>query len=185
MIITILIILQYLFLFGFLAILGYIAFILVSFRNTVPYVPTPTRIIKNMLEMSEVKDGERVVDLGSGTGRIIIPAAKKFKKNFIVGIDKSFSLRLITKFRLLFHPLARKRIQILNQDFFNIDIASYDVIFCFLTSEALRLLTPKFKLLKKGSRIISYMFSIEDSQGFQENVKHVSAKDTIYYYLKI
>lgn len=185
MIITILIVLQYIFFLGILAILGYLAFILISFRNVVPYVPSPRKIIKQMLEMSEVKDGERAVDLGSGTGRIVIPAAKKYKNNLIVGIDKSFFLRLVTKLRLIFHPLINKRVQILNQDFFNADIASYDVIFCFLTPEAIRLLTPKFKLLKNGSRIISYMFPLEDTQCFKEVIQHISAKDSIYYYLKI
>ncbi|MBN1326308.1 methyltransferase domain-containing protein [Candidatus Falkowbacteria bacterium] len=185
MIIIVLIILQYIFFTAIIGILGYLAFILISFRNVVPYVPSPRRIIRQMLEIAEVKDNERIVDLGSGTGRIIIPAAKKYRNNLIIGIDKSFFLRLITKFRLLFHPFINKRIQVLNQDFFNADISSYDVIFCFLTPEALRQLTPKFKLLKQESRIISYMFPLEDSQGFREVIQHISAKDSIYYYLKI
>ncbi len=185
MIITILFVLQYIFLFGILAILGYLAFIMVSFRNTVPYVPTPRRIIKQMIKLAEIKPGERVVDLGSGTGRIVIPTAKKYKANLIIGIDRSFFLRLVTKLRLLFHPFINKRIQIVNQDFFNADIASFDVIFCFLTPTALRLLTPKFKLLKAKSRIISYMFSVEDTQGFNETIKHISTNDTIYIYQKL
>jgi len=185
MIITILFVLQYIFLFGILAILGYLAFIMVSFRNTVPYVPTPRRIIKQMIKLAEIKPGERIVDLGSGTGRIIIPIAKKNKENLIIGIEKSFFLRLITKLRLALHPLINNRIQIVNRDFFNTDIASFDVIFCFLTPAALRLLTPKLKLLKTNSRIISYMFPIEETLGFREATRHISANDTIYIYQKL
>jgi precorrin-6B methylase 2 len=184
MIITILFILQYIFLLGILAILGYLAFIMTSFRNTVPYVPTPRKVIKQMITMAEINKGERIVDLGSGTGRIIISLGKKHRENLIIGIERSFILRVVTKLRLLFHPFIKKRIQILNQDFFNTDLAAFDVIFCFSTPTALRMLTPKFKLLKSGSRIISYMFPIEDSAGFNEETKHLSTNDIVYLYKK-
>src|SRR6476660_9060241 len=43
-----------------------------------PYVPTPIEVVDRMLELAEVKKGEVVYDLGSGDGRIIIRAAKKY-----------------------------------------------------------------------------------------------------------
>jgi precorrin-6B methylase 2 len=185
MIIVILIILQYLLFLAILAILSYLAFIMMSFRDVVPYVPTPRRIIKRIIELADIKKGERICDLGSGTGRIIIPVAKIHKENLVVGIEKSLLLRLVTRFRLLFHPFIRRRIQIVNQDFFNIELAEYDVLFCFLTAGAMRILTPKFRLLKPGSRIFSYMFPIEDSHGFRETTEHISASDSIYLYEKL
>lgn len=185
MIIIILFVLRYIFLLGILAILGYLAFIMSSFRNAVPYVPTPRKVIKQMIKLAEIKKGERIVDLGSGSGRIIILLGKKHAENLIVGIEKSFTLRIVTKIRLFFHPFIRKRIQILNQDFFNTDLAVYDVIFCFSTPTALRMLAPKFKLLKSGSRIVSYMFPIEESLGFKETTKHLSHNDTVYLYEKL
>ena len=43
-----------------------------------PYYPTPESIVQKMLQLGGLKAGEKVFDLGSGDGRIIIMAASKF-----------------------------------------------------------------------------------------------------------
>jgi SAM-dependent methyltransferase len=43
-----------------------------------PYYPTPRKVVRRMLELSELKKGERIFDLGSGDGRVVIMAAKDF-----------------------------------------------------------------------------------------------------------
>jgi predicted RNA methylase len=47
-------------------------------NEEIPYVPTPIAVIDRMLELAEVKKGDVVYDLGSGDGRIVIRAAKKY-----------------------------------------------------------------------------------------------------------
>src|SRR5215467_4480050 len=44
-----------------------------------PYYPTPETIVAKMLELGELKSGEKMFDLGSGDGRIVIMVARKFK----------------------------------------------------------------------------------------------------------
>ena len=44
----------------------------------VPYVPTPQEVVDRMLELAQVKKGDVVYDLGSGDGRIVVTAAKKY-----------------------------------------------------------------------------------------------------------
>ena len=44
----------------------------------VPYVPTPQEVVDRMLDLAGVKKGDVVYDLGSGDGRIVVTAAKKF-----------------------------------------------------------------------------------------------------------
>src|SRR5438105_11363181 len=44
----------------------------------VPFVPTPIDVNDRMLEMAQVKSGDVIYDIGSGDGRIIIQAAKKY-----------------------------------------------------------------------------------------------------------
>jgi precorrin-6B methylase 2 len=138
-----------------------------------------------MVDLADILPNEKICDLGSGTGRIIFAIAKYHRENLIIGIEKSPTLRLVSKFFRWFHLGSKKRIQIVNQDFFNIDLFEFDVIFCFVTPEALRMLAPKFQTLKAGSRIISYMFPLENKQDFFESVDHVSEKDSIYYYKKL
>src|SRR6266550_8557098 len=43
-----------------------------------PYYPTPETIVEKMLQMGGLKAGEKMYDLGSGDGRIVIIAAQKF-----------------------------------------------------------------------------------------------------------
>src|SRR2546428_14000446 len=43
-----------------------------------PYYPTPLTIVQKMLELGGLKPGEKMFDLGSGDGRIVIMAAQKF-----------------------------------------------------------------------------------------------------------
>ncbi len=49
-----------------------------EYREEIPFVPTPIEVVDRMLELAEVKKGDVVYDLGSGDGRIVIRAAKKF-----------------------------------------------------------------------------------------------------------
>lgn len=185
MLIDLLIILKILIVLSAFILLGIIGFVMASFRHKVPFVPTPRKIVRRMVEDADIRPNERICDLGSGSGRIIFMAAKYYRQNIIVGIEKSFTLRLVSKFFRFWHFWNKKRIQIINQDFFNVDLYDYDVIFCFSTPQALRLLAPKFQTLKPGSRIISYMFPLEDQENFIESIDHVTEKDSIYYYKKL
>jgi len=185
MLVISLIILRYILIIAAILILAFIAFIMFSFRDVVPFVPTPKKIIRKMIDLADIKDQERIVDLGSGTGRIIIAIAKRHKNNLVIGIEKSLTLRLVSRLFLYLHPFIKRRIQIVNEDFFNVNLSQFEVIFCFLTPEGMRRLTPKFHLLKSGSRLLSYMFPLENYQGFTEYIDEVTAKDSIYLYKKI
>ena len=46
--------------------------------NAGPYVPSPTSVVSDMLNLAEVGPKDFVIDLGSGDGRIVLTAAKVF-----------------------------------------------------------------------------------------------------------
>jgi len=57
-------------------------------RPSVPYVPTPQAVVDRMLAMGRVTAQDYLIDLGSGDGRIVVAAAKKFgARDFGVGFD--------------------------------------------------------------------------------------------------
>jgi cyclopropane fatty-acyl-phospholipid synthase-like methyltransferase len=49
--------------------------------SVAPFVQTPLEVAKKMLELSELKAGENLYDLGCGDGRLIILAAKDVGAN--------------------------------------------------------------------------------------------------------
>src|ERR1700687_5918407 len=54
----------------------------------VPYVPTPMSVVDAMLTIANVGPNDFVIDLGSGDGRIVITAAKKYgARGFGVDLD--------------------------------------------------------------------------------------------------
>lgn len=52
----------------------------------VAYVPTPKQIVRQMLQLAQLRRGEILFDLGAGDGRIMIEAARKFGAR-AVGIE--------------------------------------------------------------------------------------------------
>src|SRR5678815_267644 len=57
-------------------------------RGDVVYVPTPQVVVDEMLRMAKIGASDYLIDLGSGDGRIVITAAKKFgASGFGVDLD--------------------------------------------------------------------------------------------------
>src|SRR5688572_30996569 len=63
-------------------------------RGDVVYVPTPQIVVDEMLTMARIGPKDFLIDLGSGDGRIVVTAAKKFgAQGFGVDLD-SYLLKL-------------------------------------------------------------------------------------------
>src|SRR5258706_14998444 len=46
--------------------------------GTTPFVVSPPEVVERMLRLAEPKPGEYLIDLGSGDGRIVIEAARRY-----------------------------------------------------------------------------------------------------------
>ncbi len=118
-----------------------------------PFVPTPKSIIRKALKFANLKPGESLYDLGSGTGKVLVIGAKEFGAK-VVGFEFSAFLFLISKLNFFFHRIKGN---IYCQDFFKANLSNADVIFLFLTPRILAKLEEKFaKELKPGTRIVSF-----------------------------
>src|SRR5436189_6140888 len=81
-----------------------------------PYYPTPETIVTKMLQMGGLKAGEKMFDLGSGDGRIVIVAAQKFHADATgVEMDKDLYKQSMDKIRKLG---LEKTARIINGDLF-------------------------------------------------------------------
>jgi protein-L-isoaspartate O-methyltransferase len=122
-----------------------------------PYYPTPEVIVEKMLRFGEVKPGEKVYDLGSGDGRIVIMAAKKFKANAI-GVEFDDSLWKQSSERIAKLGLSATA-RIIHGDLMVQDYSDADLLTVYLHPVSNDKVTPLLeKQLKKGTRIVAHDF---------------------------
>lgn len=126
----------------------------------VPYVPTPPEVVTGMLDLAELKAGERLIDLGSGDGRIPIAAAKRGATALGVEIDH----RLVTRARSLAQIADQSaRARFLRADLFSVSLRDADVVTLYLLPDVNRRLKPKLlNELRPGARVVSHAFDMGD-----------------------
>ena len=127
--------------------------------GTTPFVVSPDAVVERMLHLAQPKAGERLVDLGSGDGRIVIEAAKRFGAAGLgVDIDpRLVELARANARRAGVEPLARFEIQ----DLFETDLRGVNVVTMYLLPEVNLKLLPRFiAQLKPGARIVSHDYDL-------------------------
>jgi protein-L-isoaspartate O-methyltransferase len=122
-----------------------------------PYYPTPQSIVDKMLQLGELKAGEKMWDLGSGDGRIVIAAARKFKADATgVELDETLYKQSVARIKTLGLALTAR---IILGDLLRQDYSSADLLTIYLLPVAIEKVTPIFdKQLKKGARIVAHDF---------------------------
>src|SRR5579883_2389429 len=117
-----------------------------------PYYPTPETIVDKMLQFGGLKAGEKMFDLGSGDGRIVIMAARKFKADATgVEFDQDLWKQSVEKIKSLG---LEKTARIIHGDILKQDYSSADLITVYLLPNSNDKVRPLLeKQLKKGARI--------------------------------
>jgi hypothetical protein len=123
----------------------------------VPYVPTPMIVVEAMLNIANVGPNDFVIDLGSGDGRIVITAAKKYgARGFGVDLDGA----LVSQAR---RDAARQgvadRVEFHARNLFITDIDKATVLTSYLFPRVNMQLRPRiFSELRPGTRVVSHEF---------------------------
>lgn len=136
-----------------------ISFVIPSLRGA-PWVPSPTETIRKMLVLAKLKPGERLYDLGSGDGRIVLISAREFGA-ISTGIEidpfrASYSRLLIRLSRL------GGRARVVRSSFYTVNLSDADVVTLYLLQETNDRLKPKLeKELKPTCRVVSRVFKFD------------------------
>jgi tRNA G37 N-methylase Trm5 len=147
----------------------------------VPYVPTPQDVVERMLELAQVKKGDVVFDLGSGDGRIVVTAAKKYGVRAVgFEIDPE---RIKESHENIKKAGVGHLVEIRQQDIRTVDLSQASVLTMYLLPEVNLLLRPNiWSQMKPGSRVVSHDFDMGDWRPVQtENVKDSSGWDHTLY----
>ncbi len=123
----------------------------------VPYVPTPQNLVDAMLAIAGVKQGDVLIDLGSGDGRIVITAARQY------GI-RAIGVEIVPELVRESNKKARglgltDKVRFIQGDLFGQDLREASIVTVFLIPGVNLRLRPKLlKELKPGTRVVSHSF---------------------------
>ncbi len=126
----------------------------------VPFITTPDHVTVAMLELAGVGAPDHVIDLGSGDGRIVITAAKRFGAS---GLGVEIVPDLVARSRdnaRRAGVAARTRFEV--QDLYATDLAPASVVTMYLLPEVNLALRPRLLALKPGTRIVSHDWDLGD-----------------------
>ncbi len=169
---------------------GWIIFIIVEFSILIigiwliwsasvgaPWVPTPKKRVRAMLEIANVTADDIVYDLGSGDGRIVVMASKEFGAQS-VGIEID-PLRLLWSRLVIRHHKLRSRAHVVRGNFFKMDLSKATVVTLYQGYEINKKIREKLAQdLHPGSRVVSYRFTLDGWTPVQK-----SEESSTYLYL--
>ena len=125
----------------------------------VGFVPTAPVVVDAMLALARVGADDVVYDLGSGDGRIVIMAAKKYGARG-VGIELDPKLVASSRQAAIENGVADK-VTFIEGDLFEQDISAATVVTLYLWPSVNARLETKFRReLRPGARIVSNAFGI-------------------------
>ena len=128
-------------------------------QDTIPFVPSPMHVVHKMLEVAEIKNGDILYDMGSGDGRVVIEAAKKYG---IRGIGVDLNAELVAKAREnAVKEGVSSLVEFRAQDGLTVDISEATVVTLYMLPDFNAKLRPILdRQLKPGTRVVSHDYEI-------------------------
>ncbi len=126
----------------------------------VPFVPTPTTIVHEMLSLADVSPDDMLYDLGCGDGRIPILAAMEWwvRRAYCVE-DNPFLARIARS--LAEASGVGDRVRVIEKSMFDVQLTDATVVTLFLITSANEALRPMLEEeLRRGVRIVSNVFEV-------------------------
>ncbi len=127
--------------------------------GSVPFVVSPPEVVDRMLRLADPKPGELVIDLGSGDGRIVIEAARRYKARGLgVDIDSALVAKANENAR---RAGVDSLVHFEVRDLFQTDLREASVVTMYLLPEVnLKLAPALLQQLKPGSRVVSHDYDM-------------------------
>ncbi len=124
----------------------------------VPFVPSGDETVERMLRMAAVGPEDRLIDLGSGDGRIVIAAARQFgTRGLGVELDPG---RWAAAQRNAERSGVADRVRFERADLFETDLSAATVITMYLLPAVNLRLRPRLLALRPGTRVVSHDFDM-------------------------
>jgi SAM-dependent methyltransferase len=148
-----------------------------------PFDPTPYEVVDRLLALAGTKAGDHLYDLGSGDGRVLIAAAKKYRIK-AVGFEVDPGLVKLARENIKQENLEQL-VEVRHQDFMTADLSSPSIVTLYLSHDGNQALKPVLlRQLQPGARIVSYTFDMGDwapkiTESYRDGAGDVH---TLYYW---
>jgi len=138
-----------------------------------PYVSTKREKIGTIIKFARITNGDTVIDLGSGDGRLLFAAVAKGAK--AIGYEINPFLVVLTRIHASFKGLS-EYIKVYRQNLWDADLAVADVIFVYAKKKSMQKFEDFiFKNARKGIRVVA------NTNPFP-NKKPIKIKNKIFLY---
>jgi SAM-dependent methyltransferase len=128
--------------------------------DEVPFITTPDNVTLEMLQAARVGPTDHLIDLGSGDGRLVIVAAKRFGAT---GLGVDIVPDLVDKsLRTAREVGVADKVAFKVQDLFETDLRPATVITLYLLPDFNLKLRPTLLALKPGTRVVSHDWDMGD-----------------------
>lgn len=123
------------------------------------YIPTPQPVVDAMLDLAGITAADTVYDLGSGDGRIVITAARKYGARG-VGVEIDPALVKQATANAAAAGVA-DRVRFVQGNIFDADLSDATVVTLYLLQSLNERLRPKLvRELRSGARVVSHVFNM-------------------------
>lgn len=140
-------------------LLLYFFYTIVAIIKGASYVPTTHRRVARLIDLVQIKPGEKLLDLGSGDGRILFAAATRGAT--CVGVEINPLLCIYS--RALARVKGIKGVTIKRCDFWRYNLADVDILTVYLVPIRLDQLKAKvFAEMKSGTRVVTAVYHFDN-----------------------
>jgi cyclopropane fatty-acyl-phospholipid synthase-like methyltransferase len=129
-------------------------------QETIPFVPSPMLVVERMLQLAEIKKDDVIYDMGSGDGRILIQAAKKYGARG-VGVDLNPTLVEQARLKAADEGVGHL-VEFRAADGLTVDISEATVVTLYMFKWFNNQMRPKLQRLRRGARVVAHDFDIDD-----------------------
>lgn len=144
---------------AFIATLFYLWIIINPLFGNVPYVPSSMKTVRHMIEVSKMQPGEKVCDIGSGDGRIVIEFAKRGAISH--GYEINPLLVLISRWAIKLNRLEGKAF-IHYKSLYEANFGEFNIVSSYCLPKTMSdIETRLYQELPVGARVVSNTFKFK------------------------
>ncbi len=147
----------------------FILYTVYAMYSAAPFVPMSTQTVERVIRLAAPREGQILMDLGSGDGRVLFRAAR-IPGIRCIGIEINPLLYWWSMATMKMRQIQNVRIY--RKNLWQVDLSEVDILTVFFIPPKMGMLKEKVvREMKPGSRVVSYGYRFPDWEYVKEDKK--------------